>query len=141
MHLIVFLRPLGLRLGGQTYHFKIGIADAGDAYFDAAVFLQSASFRSQELTGINAAALGVKMNIFPTPSSGMLNLNISGLRPGENPRVVLSDLAGRVVFENSLNGKDQSGHFSLDLSSLQSGIYCVTAETEKGKISSLWVRE
>jgi Secretion system C-terminal sorting domain len=128
-------------VASSTYHFKIGVADASDQVLDAAVFLQAASFRRQELTGVDAASLGVKLSVSPNPSSGMLDLNLAGLRPGEEISFTLHDLTGRIAFESGNMPHNGNGSFSSDLSKMPSGIYLVTVHTEKGDVSTRWIRE
>lgn len=127
-------------VANNTYHFKIGVADALDAVWDASVFLQAASFRSQELTGVDAAALGVKAHLAPNPSGGLLQLWLSGIRPGSEISIDLHDLTGRLIYNGNPVPDSMSGYFSADLSAMNPGPYVLTVHTEKGDLSLRWIK-
>lgn len=55
----VNLTAMAVVQSGETYHFKIAVADGGDNYYDSGVFLEAFSFRSTGLsTGVATAAPG-----------------------------------------------------------------------------------
>ncbi|MDX9752171.1 MAG: choice-of-anchor L domain-containing protein, partial [Flavobacteriales bacterium] len=55
----VNLTAMAVVQSGETYHFKIAVADGGDAILDSGVFLEAFSYRSTGVsTGVTAAAPG-----------------------------------------------------------------------------------
>lgn len=69
-----------------------------------------------------------KVNIYPNPTSGMLNISLSN---NKIKRIVLSSIEGKIyVFEQF----DNSENVVLDLSNYSSGIYLMNIETDQGEI-------
>ncbi len=106
---------------GESYHFKLAIADASDAVYDSGVFLQSFSFRSTVLsTGVSD----------PTPG-GM------GIRQGMDGTFVLlpSGTQGSLqVFSNTgmlvNEARITSDRMPLDLHGQARGLYTVRVAGE-----------
>ena len=68
-------------------------------------------------------SLSLKMTLYPNPSNGIVNMNISGTQNDLN--LALFDINGRVVYNVKINSKYQNLKKVLDLSSLPKGIYLV----------------
>ncbi|HTA26384.1 MAG TPA: T9SS type A sorting domain-containing protein [Bacteroidia bacterium] len=71
--------------------------------------------------GINEISAGVvSMDVFPNPSSGMVNFSYSNLSSG-NAKLVITDALGRTVSTYNIGGK--KGKLSADESQLSNGVY------------------
>lgn len=57
---------------GQSYHFKIVVADVMDGIFDSGVFLRQSSFRSMGLLSGQEASKAEPLFAYPNPSQGGL---------------------------------------------------------------------
>ena len=79
---------------GQTYHLKMGVADAGDGIFDSAIFLKAQSMKSYNPAGI--AEVDKKLFNIPNPLNRgdefNLNLNKSG-----NLSIQIMDATGKEI--------------------------------------------
>ena len=84
----------------------------------------------KETTGIDEALNEKSLKLFPNPNKGIFTIET------ENDLMMNSikvhDIAGKKVFSEELHGKN-SMH-QLNLSSVETGIYIVQIETEKGSI-------
>ncbi len=86
------------------------------------------SFKTLYDASINSInANEISMNLYPNPSSGVFNINIEGLSSGAD--IIISDLSGRIVKKQSINGRVNS--IMVDLSSSKKGVYFVKIITEK----------
>lgn len=108
---------------GGTYHFKIGIADAGDGIFDSGVFLEAFSFRSMLDATAISAAVGSDLKVID--QNGLLEITLPAGRTVMNGHVF--DVSGRVVRSFTVVGGRQSialtdlraGRYDLELSDAQ----------------------
>lgn len=81
-------------------------------------------------TGINEDLAESKVNIYPNPANGLVQLEIDPAVKALSAAVM--DISGRCVMNVSENGTCPS---SLDLSNLESGIYFVQVRTSQGMIA------
>ncbi len=106
---------------GETYHFKVAIADVGDMILDSGVFLEAFSFRSVNLIttsiGVNATeALKLSQRadrLWVEVPAGLIGRTLS-----------IYDLNGRSVYGTTIT----SDRMELDLASLARGVYTVWIE-------------
>ena len=112
----------------MDFNFEDGIVTAYISTVDMGVIRYE--FEIDETAGINDV-VSEKLNIFPNPSSGIIQVNT-----GNDPvtKIELYNITGQKVLESA------SG--TIDMSRLNSGIYIVKAETTAGKsLSAKVVRQ
>ena len=81
-------------------------------------------------------SLRLNMIVYPNPSNGVINMNISGVQ--NDLKLVLFDINGRVVHTESVNSSNQSMNRQLDLSSFPKGIYLVhLSDSEQSLVSKI----
>ncbi len=89
---------------------------------------------------INAAAVGVSatspvaLQVFPNPVRERLNLQ---LPEDEAYRIVISDMRGKIILENNLEGKDAS---ILNVGDFPAGMYAIAAYSEAGVRTGKFVK-
>ena len=118
-----------------NYHFKIAIADAGDAVLNSGVFLEAFSFRSNGGGSSNIICTDGKpsIKIFPNPAED--HFTISSPTPLTHVRIL--NLTGELVKEFSTSEK----FLQLSTENFSAGIYFVeTVTAEKVEVSKLVVR-
>lgn len=84
--------------------------------------------RFGEITSINT--LG--MEAYPNPTNGLINISFS-LPNDENYRLVLIDMTGRVVYEESNTAKEGLNQLHWDMSTYQTGMYILSLQSDSGK--------
>ena len=64
------------------------------------------------------------LKVFPNPANDMVNIN-ADLKAGVDNQIVVRDVMGRVVFNQTIS--DQAGLYqvNLDVSQINSGVYIV----------------
>jgi hypothetical protein len=103
-------------LSGETYHFKIAVADGGDDILDSGVFLEAFSFRSTGVsTGVTAAAPGA-LGIHHDGERTWL-----ALPPTAQGSVQVFSSTGLLVHEARITGE----RMPLDLTGAAPGPYTV----------------
>ncbi len=123
------LHAFAVVVPGNTYHFKIAIADALDGIYDSGVLLEAFSFRSTPATFNIEEELAQSFIIYPIPANDHLQIQSKTNLPLES--VVITDALGRIVLNENL----QSTSTTIDISNLQHGLYMLTGYTTKGKFS------
>lgn len=112
---------------GQTYHFKIAIADAGDNIFDSSVMFLTNSFKSvSTVTSISENQNKNDLIIYPNPAKDKIYYNISTFKV---TKVELFSIDGKKE-----NIKLDSQDFSIDTKGLDAGIYFLHLFSENNKI-------
>jgi hypothetical protein len=107
----------------DTYHFKIAVADAADAAFDSAVFLQAGSFRSiAGPTDVNESAIINSVLAFPNPAEDHLNVQYT-LMQDERTTIKLTDLLGRTVYVQEQEQLIGGNTLTINTESISEGIY------------------
>lgn len=116
---------------GDTYHFKIVVADVMDGIFDSGVFLLQNSVRSMGVTGTIQNNENILFNVYPNPSQNGIfsiesnkNLNVQS--------IAVYDISGRNV-PFSLNGFGNK--YSINLSNYAKGLYQLKVGNSFTKIS------
>lgn len=76
-----------------------------------------------------------KVNVvyYPNPSSGRVNVQMSGFETGEIS-ISVSDMSGKRVYEKESFIRGTEQHETLDLENLSNGIYNVSINTKKGVV-------
>lgn len=99
----------------QSYHMKIGIADAGDAVYDAAVFLSIENLGSQ--IPVNSTVNHQPpLSLYPNPVSSFLNVSASS--PGQ---LILKDLSGKMIWSGTVLHQKR-----LDMNLFPAGTYLLS---------------
>jgi hypothetical protein len=75
----------------------------------------------------------IKLGIFPNPTTGDLYLNLSAQNAG-NIIVNITDVNGRILFNNTFTANVGANSFKLDLSALQNGVYAISVLDDAGNI-------
>lgn len=116
---------------GETYHFKIVVADVMDGIFDSGVFLLQNSVRSMGVTGSIENNETNLFSIFPNPSSNGI-FTIESNKKLNPQSIAVYDLSGRIV-PFSINGFGNK--FSINLSNNAKGLYHVKVGNAFTKVS------
>ncbi len=80
-------------------------------------------------TGINNFTNNSGINVFPNPSNG--NLTINSNYDAKEMFIVITDLAGRVVFTNSIKNVIAGSENKINLVGVASGVYTLNISSEK----------
>lgn len=123
------LTAFAVVIPGNTYHFKIAIADAGDAIFDSGVLLEAFSFRSTPANFNVEEQIAASFSIFPNPVTNYIN--IQALSKTVANQILMTDASGRIVrVDNST-----STSTNIDFSEYPAGLYLLTVVTDQGKFT------
>jgi PKD repeat protein len=101
---------------GGTYTVTLTVANACDTLtqtFDVAI----------AGVGIGDDLLANSINIFPNPTTDMININLSGLN--EDVEVTVADATGRILFKDVITRFEQANTTRYDLSDEAKGVYTV----------------
>ncbi|HTL81903.1 MAG TPA: choice-of-anchor L domain-containing protein [Bacteroidia bacterium] len=107
----------------SVYHFKIAVADAGDGIYDSGVLLEAGSFRCMNPNGVNTTVVQQHFisNIYPVPATTSANIEMTKLA-GKSAVIKVRSVNGvEILSRNVVIGAD--GKYSLDISSLDAGMY------------------
>lgn len=121
----VNLTAFSVVVPNANYHFKIAIADAGDAVLNSGVFLEAFSFRSNGGSSkiISCSPDKPRIKIFPNPASDHFTIT----SPTELSQVRILNVTGEVIKEFSTTEK----YIRLSTENFPSGIYFVESVTEE----------
>ena len=115
---------------GQTYHFKIAIADAGDGIFDSSVMFLTNSFKSLPSTPtsiLEAKKTIDDVTIYPVPANDKLYYSSSTFKAD---KAELYTIAGKKMDTINL---DSSNSFII-IRGLESGIYFLRLSNNQNTI-------
>ena len=114
---------------GQTYHFKIAIADVGDGYYDSSVMFLTNSFKSipSTPTGILETEKGSDILIYPIPANDKLYYSSSTFKAD---KAELYTIDGRKMDNIILD----SSNSSISTKELADGIYFLHLSNDKNTI-------
>jgi hypothetical protein len=110
----------------QTYHFKIGVADASDQIFDTGVFLEAFSFRSNLSASTNASDAN-QISLINDEVNERVLFRFKN-PTGTNTIFQMYDINGRCIAVEKLSSGVLS--HSLSVSDLSAGIYFVRISGE-----------
>ena len=79
--------------------------------------------------GVRSVASSKDINIFPNPTSGIMNIKWDNL-VNEDAQIVVTDVTGREVYSSVISINNNAGQTSVDVSSLVNGLYFVTIKSE-----------
>jgi hypothetical protein len=107
---------------GQTYHFKIVVADVMDGLFDSGVFLMESSFRSMGLlSNEKVQASKSLLPVYPNPSTEGI-FNISAGQAIVPSGIFIFDISGRPL---SAPFVIQGNSLQVNLGDFPAGVYTV----------------
>jgi hypothetical protein len=92
---------------------------------DTSLYTTKASLLTNKL-GIN-----IKLGIFPNPTTGLVNLNLTAQNAG-NLLVNITDMSSNQVLLTSFNANEGDNNFKVDLSALNAGVYFIHVTDENG---------
>ena len=76
------------------------------------------------------------MIVYPNPSNGIVNMNISGTQ--NDLDLIVFDINGRVVHAENVNSSEQNINKQLDLSRFPKGVYLVhLSNSEQSLVSKI----
>jgi hypothetical protein len=112
---------------GQTYHFKIAVADESDAIYDSGVLLKTYSFRTSLVTGINPVNSYDDVTIYPVPANDKLYYSSPTFKAN---KAELYTIDGKKMDTINLD----SSSSSINTKGLESGIYFLHLSNDKNTI-------
>jgi len=125
------LLTAGINLNaGETYHFKIVVADVMDGIFDSGVFLLQNSVRSMGLTKITQE-MQTNFNVYPNPSENGI-FTIESNKNINAQTVAIYDFAGRIV-PFTINGFGNK--YSINMIGNAKGMYQLKVGNAFSKIT------
>lgn len=113
---------------GQTYHFKITVADNADGIYDSGVLLKTYSFRTALVTNTKPVSGFIdNVTIYPNPSNDKIYYS--------NPtfKVVTAELF-TIDGKKMENIKLDPSNSSIDIKGLAEGIYFIHLSNDQNKI-------
>lgn len=66
--------------------------------------------------------------MYPNPSKGIVIVELNINQVQQNPRIRVSDMLGRIIYEKNDFGNTSSQNYKLELDSLPAGIYLVIVQ-------------
>jgi hypothetical protein len=87
------------------------------------------------ITGIDEVIDEESFVIYPNPSSGNFTLKAQLNEPISNSRIHVTNLLGKSIFLKQLDSKNTIVNEVIDLSNFPDGLYIITLETPKGRIT------
>lgn len=100
------------------------------------IFYSTADY--ENTTSIDERALGT-LQLYPNPAQELLQIALT-LENAQDVQYIITDVSGRVVYY------DKSTHISqevatIDVSSLASGVYVVTTQTDQGVLTQQFIKQ
>lgn len=121
---MVFHYPDDHSLAPGEYWAGLFCCDGYDLYAQTSFIVTGTS-------GMQEFKLDGSLSIFPNPTDGLVNINVSD---GEKlQRIVVYSLTGQVLYQEKLVGSVSEK--TLDLKYLNKGVYFIEIQTEKSKMS------
>lgn len=75
------------------------------------------------------------LSLYPNPSNGMVTIQFFSKSTINNPKIVIYDIKGIMVYENSFQNNENHFEKSLSLQNLSSGIYLLSILCDQEKIT------
>jgi len=116
---LIYLSTTDFYSMGQGFIYNLDGENTGS--FEAGISAQAIAVDYRNNTGINKNRIVEKLNVFPNPASSLISFNISNDKEVLN--TVISDISGKVVYRSTVYNQ-------IDVSTLKTGIYFVTINTE-----------
>ncbi len=125
------VRPVKLQStpSGNYYNLGIGITDTA-----------TISFPHVYVTNITNVQNELSINVFPNPAKNLLQLSISSSNECTAIICIVNSI-GETYYPTSKQLKSGINQYSLNISSIASGMYQVVVSTGTKKIVSKWIKE
>jgi len=81
----------------------------------------------------------MNLSVYPNPATGKLFVDAHGQVNGE-VRLSVIDLQGREALSTSILNVSSAGVFSLDIGSLDPGVYFVELQSDRGRAVARWIK-
>jgi hypothetical protein len=104
--------------------------------YNVVAYRYMATFNAFLQTSIKKPTSAFDISIYPNPASSEINININN-KTLKNIQIL--DISGKTILEKKINTLENK--FTIDLSSLESGIYIVNLQTKKEVFSSKLIIE
>jgi len=112
--------------GNITFYASLNAANGNNSTTGDVIYDIDSTFTEDLSSSIQETEKNAKMVIYPNPIGN--TLNVKNMVQGSY-QLQISDLAGRIVLEKSVQMNKES--FSLDISSIPSGVYFIQLKQEK----------
>jgi hypothetical protein len=113
----------------DSISFKLESTDVGQFGMNTPAFFSIDNFKYDFFTGINETNTNSTVKIYPNPSLNTINIDYN-----ERYSIInIIDIHGKMVL--------QSKQKTIDINSLENGIYIVQIETENGILNSKFVKQ
>ncbi|MBL4702951.1 MAG: T9SS type A sorting domain-containing protein, partial [Flavobacteriales bacterium] len=109
----------GATFGAGTFIFSVEVYDTNGCYANDTI-----TITIDPCTGLNEELNNYLINVFPNPSSGIVNINVSG-SADDQINVSVMDPQGKLVLTQQV----QVGSNQLDLSNFERGVYIIQFES------------
>jgi len=112
----------------------VNTSDVGDGFFALSTWSNSIylSVSGNSSVGINEEAKNVRFNVFPNPSKGVFNLNLSS-NDDNNVNLTVKNVVGQTVITETVNVSGNTNH-QISLTDYSKGIYFLTIGNETVKL-------
>ena len=125
--------------------FAPGQSISGDldpASFNDIVYLKIDTVLAEPFASVNEISNDFAVNLFPNPTTDVLNVRISSTsNKAEKINITLVDALGRTVSSFGENFNGNSGTFTMNVSSIENGVYFIRMESESGMITKSFVKK
>ena len=74
-------------------------------------------------------------SLYPNPSNGMITIQMNSNSTIYNPKIVVYDIKGILVYETSFQNNENQFEKSLSLQNLSNGIYLLTILSDNEKLT------
>ena len=128
-NMLIYLTTTDFASTGTGFIYNTNGESVGS--FEAGISAQAIAVDYRYNTSVKERNDMATLNIYPNPSSGFINLSI----PSDQDIIglLITDISGRVVLSNETNGQ-------IDISSLNSGLYFIVANTEQTTFSGRFIK-
>ncbi len=89
--------------------------------------------------GINSIENNANINIYPNPANQILNLKTEGLKNEGLATLSIMDITGREMLNCKLPIKN--GQFSVNISSLTTGMYFISVNTNESQLTQKFIKQ
>lgn len=125
--------------------FEPGHSISGDldpAGFNDIVYLKIDTVLAVPTVSVKEISNDFSLNLFPNPTTDILNVRISSAtNKAEKITVSLVDALGRTVSSFGENFNGNSGLFTMNVSSIDNGVYFIRMDSESGVVTKTFVKK